>query len=262
MGFEWLKAGAFFGSIVYALVGVVVFWLSFVVIDKITPYNLWEEIVEKQNVALGIVVGLDEPGHLHHRCGCCARVMSLERRCSARCTSRQRRARTPVNASLKRSPAATALRCSVIRPTAELATRCALRSNSRGESVNEARCARGRMPCAARRFRGALPGVRARLCRGRRCWRTTGGVPALPRLRGRRWPAGAISAAARSAGAGLARAARFVNCSPRLSERSAQSARSEFCGATPNRAPQRSLKRSVDRRSVSPRRPPPAAKPR
>ena len=41
----------------YALVGVVVFWLSFVVIDKITPYNLWEEIVEKQNVALGIVVG-------------------------------------------------------------------------------------------------------------------------------------------------------------------------------------------------------------
>ncbi len=57
MGLEWLKAGAFFGSIVYALVGVVVFWLSFVVIDKLTPYNLWEEIVEKQNVALGIVVG-------------------------------------------------------------------------------------------------------------------------------------------------------------------------------------------------------------
>ena len=57
MGLEWLKAGAFFGSIVYALVGVVVFWVSFIVIDKLTPYNLWEEIVEKQNVALGIVVG-------------------------------------------------------------------------------------------------------------------------------------------------------------------------------------------------------------
>ncbi len=57
MDFEWLKAGAFFGSIVYALVGVVVFWLSFIVIDKITPYNLWEEIVEKKNVALAIVVG-------------------------------------------------------------------------------------------------------------------------------------------------------------------------------------------------------------
>jgi uncharacterized membrane protein YjfL (UPF0719 family) len=57
MGLEWLKPGAFFGSILYALVGVVVFWLAFVVIDKITPYDLWQELVEKQNVALGIVVG-------------------------------------------------------------------------------------------------------------------------------------------------------------------------------------------------------------
>jgi uncharacterized membrane protein YjfL (UPF0719 family) len=57
MGLEWLKASAFFGSILYALIGVVVFWLSFLIIDKITPYDLWGEIVEKQNVALGIVVG-------------------------------------------------------------------------------------------------------------------------------------------------------------------------------------------------------------
>jgi uncharacterized membrane protein YjfL (UPF0719 family) len=57
MGIEWLKPGAVFGSILYALIGVIVFWVSFVIIDKITPYNLWEEIVEKHNVALGIVVG-------------------------------------------------------------------------------------------------------------------------------------------------------------------------------------------------------------
>jgi uncharacterized membrane protein YjfL (UPF0719 family) len=56
MELEWLKTGAFFGSILYALVGVVVFWLAFVVIDRITPYNLWQELVEKQNVALGLVV--------------------------------------------------------------------------------------------------------------------------------------------------------------------------------------------------------------
>lgn len=56
MGIEWLKPAAFFGSIVYALIGVVVFWLSFVVIDKLTPYKLWEEIVEKQNRALALVV--------------------------------------------------------------------------------------------------------------------------------------------------------------------------------------------------------------
>ncbi len=53
---EWLKPGAFLGSIVFALIGVVIFWLCFIIIDKITPYNLWEEIVEKQNVALGLVV--------------------------------------------------------------------------------------------------------------------------------------------------------------------------------------------------------------
>ena len=57
MGFEWLKPAAFFGSILYALIGVLVFWISFIVIDKLTPYSLWEELVEKQNVALGIVVG-------------------------------------------------------------------------------------------------------------------------------------------------------------------------------------------------------------
>lgn len=56
MGLEWLKPGAFIGSILFALVGVLVFWISFVIIDKLTPYNLWEEIVEKQNQALAMVV--------------------------------------------------------------------------------------------------------------------------------------------------------------------------------------------------------------
>ena len=57
MGIEWLKPGAFFGSILYALIGVLVFWISFVVIDKLTPYKLWEEICDKKNLALAIVVG-------------------------------------------------------------------------------------------------------------------------------------------------------------------------------------------------------------
>ena len=56
MGIEWLKPGAFFGSLLYALIGVGVFWLCFVIIDKLTPYNLWEEIVVKQNRALAMVV--------------------------------------------------------------------------------------------------------------------------------------------------------------------------------------------------------------
>ena len=56
MELEWFRPAAFFGSILFALVGVIVFWLSFVIIDKITPYNLWQELVEKQNMALGMVV--------------------------------------------------------------------------------------------------------------------------------------------------------------------------------------------------------------
>lgn len=56
MGFEMLKPGVLLGSIVYAVIGVVVLWLSFVVIDKLTPYKLWEQIIEHKNVALAIVV--------------------------------------------------------------------------------------------------------------------------------------------------------------------------------------------------------------
>jgi putative membrane protein len=53
---ETLKLGAVYSSLVFALLGVLVFWLCFVVIDKLTPYNLWEEIVVKQNIALALVV--------------------------------------------------------------------------------------------------------------------------------------------------------------------------------------------------------------
>jgi uncharacterized membrane protein YjfL (UPF0719 family) len=56
MDIEWLKPAVVLGSIVYALIGVVVFWLSFLIIDKLTPYDLWNELVEKRNVALGLVV--------------------------------------------------------------------------------------------------------------------------------------------------------------------------------------------------------------
>jgi putative membrane protein len=56
MGIEWLKAGVLFGSMLFALLGVGIFWLCFVIIDKLTPYDLWAEIIEKKNTALAIVV--------------------------------------------------------------------------------------------------------------------------------------------------------------------------------------------------------------
>jgi len=56
-GIEWLKPGVFFGSMLYALIGVLVFLICFVIVDKLTPYQLWNQIIEEKNVALAIVVG-------------------------------------------------------------------------------------------------------------------------------------------------------------------------------------------------------------
>jgi uncharacterized membrane protein YjfL (UPF0719 family) len=54
---EWLKPAVIFGSMLYALIGVLIFWISFILLDKLTPYRLWEEICEKKNLALAVVVG-------------------------------------------------------------------------------------------------------------------------------------------------------------------------------------------------------------
>jgi uncharacterized membrane protein YjfL (UPF0719 family) len=44
-------------SLIYSVVGLIVFCIGFVMIDKFTPYNLWHELVKEKNVALAIVVG-------------------------------------------------------------------------------------------------------------------------------------------------------------------------------------------------------------
>ena len=56
-GLDWLKPAVIFGSVLYALIGVLIFWIAFILVDKLTPYKLWDEIVEKKNLALAIVVG-------------------------------------------------------------------------------------------------------------------------------------------------------------------------------------------------------------
>jgi len=52
--FSWT---ALVNSLVYTVLGVAIFWIAFIVIDRLTPYNLWQELVEEKNVALAIVVG-------------------------------------------------------------------------------------------------------------------------------------------------------------------------------------------------------------
>ena len=44
-------------ALVFAFIGIAVFVSAFVVIDKLTPYDLWKEIVEEKNVALAVLVG-------------------------------------------------------------------------------------------------------------------------------------------------------------------------------------------------------------
>ena len=53
----WFNPEAIGGTILYAVIGVVILWIAFIVIDKLTPYHLWHQLVEEKNVALAIVLG-------------------------------------------------------------------------------------------------------------------------------------------------------------------------------------------------------------
>ena len=44
-------------AIVYAAIGIVIFAGAFLILDKVTPYNLWKEIVQEHNTALAILLG-------------------------------------------------------------------------------------------------------------------------------------------------------------------------------------------------------------
>ena len=57
MTLDWLRPEIVFGSVLYAVIGIVVLGVFFVIVDKLTPYHLWTEIVDKKNVALAIVLG-------------------------------------------------------------------------------------------------------------------------------------------------------------------------------------------------------------
>lgn len=45
-------------TIVFAGIGIVAMLVAFIVVDLITPqYRLWREVIEKQNIALSILLG-------------------------------------------------------------------------------------------------------------------------------------------------------------------------------------------------------------
>jgi putative membrane protein len=44
-------------AIVFAALGILTFIVAFIVVDRLTPYDLWKEIIEDQNSALAILIG-------------------------------------------------------------------------------------------------------------------------------------------------------------------------------------------------------------
>ncbi|HYK17593.1 MAG TPA: DUF350 domain-containing protein [Bryobacteraceae bacterium] len=44
-------------AVVFALLGIAIFVLAFVIIDRATPYHLWNEIVREKNIALAVLIG-------------------------------------------------------------------------------------------------------------------------------------------------------------------------------------------------------------
>src|ERR1700675_1420295 len=44
-------------ALVFAFIGILIFFIAFCVVDKLTPYHLWKEIVQEHNMALAILVG-------------------------------------------------------------------------------------------------------------------------------------------------------------------------------------------------------------
>ncbi|WP_276090517.1 DUF350 domain-containing protein [Pedobacter sp. JY14-1] len=42
-------------SVLYSVIGILILLISFWIIERITPENLWKEIIDKHNIALAIV---------------------------------------------------------------------------------------------------------------------------------------------------------------------------------------------------------------
>ncbi|HEX8295490.1 MAG TPA: DUF350 domain-containing protein [Chthoniobacteraceae bacterium] len=52
-----MNTTALLNSVIYALLGIIIFVTGFIIVDRLTPYDLWKELIEKKNLALAFVVG-------------------------------------------------------------------------------------------------------------------------------------------------------------------------------------------------------------
>lgn len=54
---EFINLKYLANAVVFSLLGIIILFLAFWIIEKITPENLWKEILERQNMALAIIAG-------------------------------------------------------------------------------------------------------------------------------------------------------------------------------------------------------------
>jgi len=52
-----LDGNAFLAALLYSLMGIVLFTITFFVIVKLAPFSIRKEIEDDQNTALGVIIG-------------------------------------------------------------------------------------------------------------------------------------------------------------------------------------------------------------
>jgi uncharacterized membrane protein YjfL (UPF0719 family) len=52
-----LRPGAILSTLIYAVIGMVIFGAAFALFNKMMPFSVRKEIEEDQNTALGIIIG-------------------------------------------------------------------------------------------------------------------------------------------------------------------------------------------------------------
>ena len=54
---EYFDFKPFVNAMIFAVAGILLCVISFIIIDKLAPQNLWKEITENKNVAVAILAG-------------------------------------------------------------------------------------------------------------------------------------------------------------------------------------------------------------
>ncbi len=54
---DYIDLPLLINAVIFSLIGILVFLFASWIYDKVTPFDLWEEIVKNKNTALAIVVG-------------------------------------------------------------------------------------------------------------------------------------------------------------------------------------------------------------